>query len=156
MKPSVLRRLVNIWPPIFFTGIKTTRISEDFREIDVTLKLRWYNKNYVGTQFGGSLMSMTDPWYMLMLMHNLDGNYYVWDKSAEIDYIAPGRTHVHAQFRLTQERINSIIDACKDGKKSLPEFTVDIVDDHGKLVARVKRVVYVRLKPKAREEIEEV
>lgn len=151
MNPKLLRGLINFWPPFFFTGIKATRISPDFREVDVTLKLRWYNKNYVGTQYGGSLVSMTDPWYMLMLMQNLGKDYYVWDRAASVEFIAPGKTHVHAYYRLDHARLDEIREATKNGDKHLPEFRVDVLDDQGQLVARVMRRVYVRLKPRARE-----
>ena len=114
------------------------------------LKLRWYNKNYVGTQYGGNLISMTDPWYMLMLMNNLGRDYFVWDKHAEIDYIAPGKTHVHAQFKITEEVLTDIRARTAPGEKYVPEFLVEIKDDHGQLVARVKRRVYIKLKPRAR------
>ena len=40
----------------------------------VRMGLGWYNRNYVGTQFGGSLYSMTDPFFMLMIMENLGRN----------------------------------------------------------------------------------
>ena len=39
--------------------------------IDVEMKLRWWNANYVGTHFGGSLFAMTDAFYMLMVMAKL-------------------------------------------------------------------------------------
>ena len=39
------------------------------------MPLKWYNRNYVGTQFGGSLYSMTDPWYMLMLLNVLGKDF---------------------------------------------------------------------------------
>ena len=41
------------------------------KSADVEMKLRIWNQNYVGTHYGGSLYSMADPFYMLMLMHNL-------------------------------------------------------------------------------------
>ena len=150
MKANLFRWMVNAWPPLFFAGIKVTYLAADYREAHVTLKLRWYNRNYVGVQYGGSLMSMTDPWYMLLLMHNLGKDYFVWDKHAEIDYIAPGKTHVHAQFKLTEETLSDIREKTARGEKYIPEFSVDILDDHNKLVARVKRRVYIKLKPRAR------
>ena len=150
MKAGAFRTLANLWPSLFFAGIKATYLSADYREAHVTLKLRWYTRNYVGVQYGGSLMSMTDPWYMSMLMHNLGTDYFVWDKHAEIDYIAPGKTHVHAHFKITDAQLNEIRHLTRDGEKHLANFTVDIRDDHEQLVARVKRVVYVKLKPKAR------
>lgn len=150
MKAGIFKHLVNLWPPLFFAGIKVTTLSADYREAKVVLKLRWYNRNYVGVQYGGSLMSMTDPWYMLLLMHNLGKDYYVWDKHAEIDYIAPGRTHVYAHFVITDEQLADIREKTADGQKYVPEFGVDILDEQGHLVARVKRRVYIKLKPRAR------
>ena len=140
------RFFANLWPPLFFAGIKATYISKDFKEIDVQLKLRWYNRNYVGVHYGGSLFSMTDPWYMLMLFHVLGGAYYVWDKQAEINYIKPGRGKVTAQFRLTDEVINEIKEKTATGEKYLPEFMVEIRDESNQLIATVKRTLYVKLK----------
>ncbi len=153
MRAGVFRFLANLWPPLFFAGIKATYLSPDYREAYVTLKLRWYTRNYVGVQYGGSLMSMTDPWYMSMLMFNLGGDYFVWDKHAEIDYLAPGKTHVHAHFKISQERLDEIKQLTRDGEKHLASFSVDIRDDHQQLVARVKRIVYIKLKPKARAQV---
>jgi acyl-coenzyme A thioesterase PaaI-like protein len=150
MKAGLFKIIVSLWPPLFFSGIKVTHLSADYKETRVTLKLRWYNKNYVGTQYGGSLMSMTDPWYMLMLMTNLGRDYFVWDKHAEIDYIAPGKTHVHAHFKITDEDIEGIRAKTANGEKYVPEFLVDIKDDNDQLVAQVRRRVYIKLKPHAR------
>ncbi len=150
MKARSLRYLINMWPPLFFNAIKVTRISDNFREIEVTLKLRWYNRNNVRTQFGGNLFAMTDPWYMLMLMENLGRDYYVWDKKATIDFIAPGRSHVTAKFTLTEEKIEEIRAATAAGQKYLPEFIVDIYNPQQVLVARVHRTVYVKRKPDKR------
>lgn len=150
MKAGTFRRLANLWPPLFFAGIHATRISEDYRRVDVAMKLRWYNRNYVGTQFGGSLFAMTDPWYMLMLMHNLGRDYFVWDKQAEIEFIAPGRGEVTAHFCLDDELIHTIRTYTSNGDKYLPRFTIDIIDADHQLVARVERTLYVRKKPAAR------
>jgi hypothetical protein len=147
MKASTFRILANLWPPFFFNSIRVTYISEDFREIDVALRLRWYNRNYVGTHFGGNLFSMTDPWYMLMLMKNLGRNYVVWDKKASIDFIAPGRGVVTVKFLLSDAVLSEVREKTASGEKYLPEFAVNIIDAEGKLVARVYKTVYVKAKP---------
>jgi hypothetical protein len=51
---------------------------------------------------------MTDPFWMMMVMRNLDRSYTVWDKSAEIDFLRPGRGTVSASFRLTEEDLDDI------------------------------------------------
>jgi len=61
MKASTLRRIMNIWPPYLGAGIRVKEISPDFRKVVVELRQKWFNKNYVGTHFGGSLYAMIDP-----------------------------------------------------------------------------------------------
>jgi acyl-coenzyme A thioesterase PaaI-like protein len=150
MKASTLRRFVNFWPPLLFAGIRATHISDDFRRIDVALTLRWYNRNYVGTQFGGSLFSMTDPWYVLMLMQTLGRDYFVWDKQADIEFITPGRGQVTAHFYLDDVVVAEILEHTAGGEKYFPRFSIDIVDADHQLVAKVERTLYVRKKPAAR------
>lgn len=146
MRADIFRWLVNCYPPFLLSGIHVSRISADYRALDVRLSLRWYNRNYVGTQFGGSLFAMTDPWYMLMLAQLLGRDYLVWDRRASIDFIAPGRGMVTAQFRLDDAMLQSIYANTANGEKYLPEFHVDIVDSSGAVIAHVDKTVYVRKK----------
>lgn len=150
MKASTFRRLINLWPPFLFTGIHATHVSKDYKEVDCKLTLRWYNRNYVGTHFGGSLFAMTDPWYMLMLMPLMGRDYFVWDQSASIEFIAPARGVVKALFRIDDATLATIRERTAGGEKYLPQFMADIVDETGTLVARVTKTVYVRKKPAKR------
>ena len=147
MNAGLLRRGMRWWPPFLGAGIRVRSISDDFRDARVELRLGLLNRNYVGTHFGGSLYTMTDPFFMIMLLHNLGGEYVVWDKSGSIEYVAPGRGIVSAHFRLTEERIAEIKAQAAGGDKVLPEFAVDVTDEAGGLVARVRKILYVRLKP---------
>ncbi len=72
------------------------------------MPLRWYNRNYVGSHFGGSLLSMVDPFLMIMLMHNLGRDYVVWDKAGSIEFVAPGRGTVWAEFQVTDAMLADI------------------------------------------------
>ena len=87
-------------------GIRIKEISNDYRYLVASMKLRRYNQNYVGSQYGGSLFSMTDPFYMLMLLNILGTKYIVWDKAGRIEYVAPGKTEVTATFQLSEEQIS--------------------------------------------------
>lgn len=51
--------------PFVGAGIRVTKVAPDFREMEVKMKLKWYNKNYVGSHYGGSMFSMTDPFYII-------------------------------------------------------------------------------------------
>src|SRR5579871_5835692 len=147
MKANTLRRIMNLWPPFLFSGISLTRVSEDYREAEVQLKKHWFNQNYVGVHFGGSLFAMTDACYMVMLMNVLGKAYYVWDRSAKIDYLKPGRGTVIARFKIDDAAIADILAKTASGDKYFPEFTVDITDASGEVVARVLKTLYVRKKP---------
>jgi len=43
-----LKTMFNLWPPLMGAGIRITRIQPDWREVDVEMKLRRWNANYVG------------------------------------------------------------------------------------------------------------
>ncbi len=150
VSPQILRRFMNLWPPLLFAGIRVRKVTADYRFIEAELKLRFWNKNAMGTQFGGSLFAMTDPFFMLMLQYNLGEKYITWDKAAYIDFIAPGRGTVRAQFKLTQAKIDEIVTATAGGEKFLPTYHVEITDKAGTLIAKVSRTLYVRLKPRYR------
>lgn len=150
MKPSTLRRLMNIWSPFRSPGIRVTHWSDDWREVRVELRQRRFNMNFVGTHYGGSLFSMTDPFWMLILLHVLGRDYLVWDKTSEIDFVKPGKGTVSARFRLHQSVLDDIIAATASGAKHLHWLPVDVVDAEGETVAEVRKQVYVRRKPAAR------
>jgi acyl-coenzyme A thioesterase PaaI-like protein len=138
-------------PPFLGAGIRVKSMADDFRDVTVELRLGRLNRNYVGTHFGGSLYAMTDPFFAIMLMHNLGGDYLVWDKSGSIEYVAPGRGMVRARFVLTEQRVAEIRAQAAGGEKVLPEFQVEV--RHSKddsLVALVRKTLYVRLKPRHR------
>lgn len=144
-KPWLLK-FINFWPPYFGAGIRVTRVSSDYREIDVEMKQRFWNTNYVGVHFGGSLYAMTDPFYMLMLMQNLGNDYVVWDKAATVRFKRPGKGRVTAQFKLTEDQIASVKQKADSDPKVEPIFSVQIMDESGMLVAEVDKVLHVKRK----------
>jgi hypothetical protein len=141
-----LRRWINFWPPFLGMGIRIQHIAPDMKAIDVEMKLRFWNANYVGTQFGGSLFAMTDPFYMLMLMANLGSAYIVWDKAATIRYRRPGKGTVHAEFRLSDTQIDDVREKLKTLSKYEPVFTVGVKDEAGVVIAEVEKLLHVRKK----------
>lgn len=145
--PATFFRLaINAWPPFVGAGIRVMQTSGDYRYMKVKLALGWYNRNYVGTQFGGSLYAMVDPFYMLMVMKNLGSGYIVWDKSAEIRFRRPGREPVWAEFHLTREHLDGIEKEVAHHGKSEPKFTLEIKDSSGEVVAIVQKTLSVRAK----------
>ncbi len=146
MSTNLIRRLINLWPPFLFSGIRVLQIAPDWRHVEVALRLRWWNRNAVGTMFGGSLFAMIDPFYPLMLQHNLGPGYTVWVKSAAIDFLAPGRSVALATLQLSVEKLAEIRAATDEGQKYQPEFLVTINDPSGKALTKVNKRLYVRRK----------
>ncbi len=150
MKPAAFRWMMNLYVPFLGAGVHIERINDDYTEIDVRMRLTRFNRNYVGTQFGGSLYSMTDPFYMLMLMQHLAKDHVVWDQAAHIDFVSPGRGTVYARFRLSVEQIADFRAQAATGKAIRPVLPVEVVNEAGEVVARVQKTLYIRLKPALR------
>lgn len=146
LRQRFLEKLINLYGPFLGAGVKLEHMTKDYRHARVSMKLTFYNKNYMGTQFGGSLYAMVDPWYMLMLIKNLGKDYIVWDKAATINFRKPGKGRVTAEFRLTEEHLDEIKKTVEIQTKMDYVFKVEIRDDAGKLIADVDKVLYIRKK----------
>ena len=146
IRQKFLEKAINFYGPFFGAGVKLETVTKDYRYCKVVMPLTFYNKNYVGTQFGGSLYAMTDPWYMLMLIKNLGKNYIVWDKAANIRFKKPGQGKVFAEFTLTQEVIDEIKATVEAQTKMDRVFKVEIKDESGTLIAEVDKILYIRKK----------
>jgi acyl-coenzyme A thioesterase PaaI-like protein len=146
LRQRFLEKLINFYGPFLGAGVKLEKMTKDFREARVSMKLTFYNRNYMGTQFGGSLYAMVDPWYMLMLIKNLGKDYIVWDKAATINFRKPGKGKVTAEFQLTEAHLNEIKKTLETQNKMDYVFKVEVKDDAGKLIADVDKVLYIRKK----------
>jgi acyl-coenzyme A thioesterase PaaI-like protein len=143
-----MRRLFNLWPPFRAAGIRVREIAPDFRSATVELRMQLLNRNYVGTHFGGSLFSMTDPFFMIMMMKNLGPEYVVWDKAGSVRFLKPARGTVTARFHLPEEAVAEAKEVTAAGEKHEPRFRVDIVDAEGVVVADVEKTLHIRRKKK--------
>lgn len=146
IKPSILLKMMFLWPPFLGAGISVKEFNKDLSYILVQMKLRFWNKNYVGTHYGGSLYSMTDPFYMLMLIQLLNKEYIVWDKAATIRYKKPAKGKVFAKFELAPSKvaeIKSMVD--KQGKIEV-DFDVNIINKEGEIVAEIKKIISIKQK----------
>jgi len=148
LSPKSLKRLLNFYPPYLGAGIKISHISEDWSELHVSMSLRWYNRNAVGTHFGGSLYSMIDPHLMLLLMQLLGKEYLVWDKAADIEFIKASKRKVTSVIKISNKDLEEIKVKTETGEKFFPEFMVEIKDENNDLIARIKKTIYVKRKAK--------
>lgn len=143
---SVLRFLFNAWGPFRGAGIKVDAISPDFLSFKISMKLTWSNKNYVGVHYGGSIFSMVDPFYMLILSRNLGDQYIVWDKAAFIEFKKPGRGTLTAHCAFSFDEINKIRIEANQLEKYIFEKPINIFNSSGEIVASVIKTLYVRHK----------
>lgn len=137
---------MNLWPPFWGAGIHVDEISHDYRSAKVSLKYGKLNRNIVGVHFGGSLFAMTDPFFMLMFSQNLGKQYIVWDRAARIEFLKPGKSNVVANFRISQEQIDEVRTEAESGEKILKDYSVDIKNTDGEVIARVTKTLYIRKK----------
>ncbi|TWU27407.1 DUF4442 domain-containing protein [Bythopirellula polymerisocia] len=140
----VFRRMMNLWPPLWGQGIRIVYISPDFRKVRTRLLFRWYNRGNPGTQFGGALFSMTDPFYSIMLMKNLGDGFVVWDQSATIAFLRPVRETVEASFLLTDEHLEIVHQRTVKGENCSLELPVAIDTLGGARVASVTRTLHIQ------------
>lgn len=148
-QPKILRHIFNWYRPFRGAGIKVTQLADDFSSARVEMKLTYFNRNYVGVHFGGSLYAMIDPFYMLLIMNQLGRDYIVWDKSARIEFIRPGSGTVSADFQVGADMLDDIRSKTANGEKYLPTYEVDILDAQGTVVAKAFKTIYIRRKQKS-------
>lgn len=139
-----LLKFWNLWPPFLFTGIKVLTIAPDFKHVKAKLKLRAWNANFIGTQYGGSIYSLADPFYMIMLIKILGPQYKVMDKSAMIYYFKPGKTDLTAEFNLNDDDINVIKKTLETSPKMEWTREVEIKDTSNVIVAKVIKVIHIQ------------
>jgi len=137
----LLLRLLSLYPPYLGAGIRVRRLPDGFES---RMKLRFYNRNYFGTHFGGSLYAMCDPFFVLALVERLGPGFAVWDKAAEIRFLRPGRGTVRARFEIAPQRVSEIRAAAEADGRVEPRFQAEIVDQAGEVVARVDKVLSVK------------
>jgi len=145
-RKKLLFKIFSFYPPFFGAGIKV-KISKDIKTVDVNMKLTIWNRNYVGTHFGGSLYAMCDPFFFFLLMENLGMDYIVWDKGASISFKKPGKGRVHARFFISEEKYEEIRKLAESGEAINPEFRIDVLDDEDNVIAAVEKILYIKKKP---------
>jgi acyl-coenzyme A thioesterase PaaI-like protein len=137
-----LKYLLNFYPPYLASGVRVRDLGP--RGFESSMNLHFWNKNYFGTHFGGSLYSMCDPFFVLILTRNLGSRYIVWDKSATIRFRQPSRGKVTARFEVTIEQLEQLRAEVDAKGKTDAQFRVEVRDENAEVVAEIEKVIYVR------------
>ena len=147
-----MRRLMHtiwLWPPYLGAGISVKAINEDFTVMETQLKQRWWNLNYVGTHYGGSIYSMCDPFYMFIAVVNLGKDYIVWDKAFKMKYVKPGLGTLTARFEISKAQLAVLRQQAETGEKVVPWFTTEVLDEQGEVIAVLEKQLYIKKKDRA-------
>jgi hypothetical protein len=89
---------------------------------------------------------MTDPFFALLVVEGLGRDHIVWDKAAEIDFVAATREDVYAEFRVDAALLDELRTAAAGGGKVLRWLETEVRTASGTVVARVRKQLYVRRK----------
>ena len=103
--------------------------------------------NYNNSIFGGTIFSASDPFYAMLFDQVLKRKGFkvrVWLKSANIQYLKPGRTDLYFKISLTETDIEEAETALNTVGKFVKAFPLEILNSKGELCASVVNEVYVR------------
>ena len=144
LRTRLWRHGFNLFPSYRGTGARVDHIGADWRFVRIRLPLTWRTRNGVGTTFGGSIYGAIDPVYMIMLRRVLGDAFTVWDKSAALEFIEPGRDTLFAEFELPVAETDAIRDALAPGESTERDYLVSVVDESGTVHAACEKTLYVR------------
>jgi hypothetical protein len=140
----LLAFLWNFWFPFLGTGIRVLEIQPDFSMMYVKLAHRFWNINYLGYHYGGSIYSMCDPFYMVMWQRILGKECFVIDKAAKIEFLSPGKGDLFVRFELSKADIDEIRERLRIEKKFDWHRILSIEDNDGNKIAQVEKVLSLR------------
>ena len=143
-KPSTIYRYGFNWSPMYRRSTaKIIEVSDDLHKVIISMKPNWKNRNFVGTIFGGSMLSATDPIYMIQLMQILGEDYVVWDKSVEAYYKKPAKSRIYGEFIFSAEEIAKIKDDIINAKEIDLVKTMSLVDAKQNIIATFNKTLYI-------------
>ena len=149
LKPSELKRMLNLWLPFVFNRIKIVHVSKDFKKIDVRLKLSFWNRNPGKSLWGGAIFSAADSFYPIMLKQNalysgIKTQFFT--KSTQVNYIKEAKTNLMFNFKLTEDEVLHMVQILNKDGKYQEWHTVYGIDENLDKCVKVKIQPYLRIK----------
>jgi acyl-coenzyme A thioesterase PaaI-like protein len=144
---NTLKWLMRLYPPMLFQRIWVKKIHKDFKGIEVKINKSLFTTNLGNSIFGGTIFSATDPFYALLfgqLMQHKGFKITVWLKSAQIQYIKPGRTDLFYTILISDDMISEVEYLLKTEGKSVKAYPIEIFNRDGELCATAMNEVYIR------------
>ncbi len=145
-KASLFKWGFNLSPMYRSTTAKITNVTDDLLEVRIKIPINYRNRNFVGSIFGGSLFSATDPIFMIQLMWILGKEYVVWDKAATITYKKPAHENAYCSFTLNDEILDTIKkEVAANGEMNL-KLNTHIHSDKGAVFCTLDKTLYIATK----------
>lgn len=144
---NLLKWAIRFYPPLFFQRIWVKKFDKGFTGVHVKISKSFLNSNYNNSIFGGTIFSASDPFYSLLFDQILKRKGFkvrVWLKSAQIQYLKPGRSNLYFRISLTEADIQEAEKALKGVGKFVKAFPLEILNSKGELCASVINEVYIR------------
>ena len=141
--------MLNLWIPFIFNRIKIIHVSDDFRQIDVRLKLSFWNRNPGKAIWGGAIFSAADSFYPIMLKQNalLNGiKTQFFTKSTQVNYIKEAKTKLIFNFELTENEVSNMLYILNKDSKYQEWHTVYGIDENNNKCIKAKIQVYLKLR----------
>ena len=145
-RPGLLRLGFNLYPSYRATGGRVIHIARDLKTIRIMLRRSWRTVNPAGALFGGALYAAADPMFAMLLALNLGDDAVVWDKTGRIRYRRPGRSHLYADFHITDDELASVRRALRDHGETERTFRVTLRDRAGEPHVELEKTVYIATK----------
>lgn len=145
-KATLFRVMFNISPMYRRSCGKITFVSDNIHVVKIKIPLSYRNRNYVGSMFGGSLFSATDPIYMIQLMQILGKDYVVWDKSTEIKFKRPAYKSAFATFEFSLAEIEEIKVKVKAENEVNYTKKLFITDENNVVFTELDKTLYISSK----------
>ncbi|MCD2258169.1 PaaI family thioesterase [Psychroserpens luteolus] len=143
-KPATIYKYGFNWSPMYRrTTAKVIEVSDDLYKVVIMMKPNWKNRNFVGTIFGGSMLSATDPIYMIQLMQILGEDYVVWDKSVEARYKKPAKHKIYGEFIFSEQEIETIKQQILNKNEIDIVKTMSLVDVKQNIIATFNKTLYI-------------
>lgn len=142
-----LKWLMRLYPPMLFQRIWVKKVHPGFRGIDIKINRSLFTSNLGNSIFGGTIFSATDPFYALLfgqIMQHKGYKITVWLKSAQIQYIKPGRTDLFYTITISDEMVSDAEKALQTEGKFVKMYPIEIYDTQGELCATALNEVYIR------------
>jgi acyl-coenzyme A thioesterase PaaI-like protein len=153
-RATLLRLGFNLYPSYRATGGRVIHVSRDLRTIRVMLRHSWRTVNPAGALFGGALYAAADPMFAMLLAMQLGDDVVVWDKAGQIRYRRPGRSHLFADFHISDEDIAAVRVALEANGETERSFRVELRDGHGVTHVELEKTVYIATKACYKAKIE--